>query len=60
MTTITEADVKEAALAWLADLGWSVAHGPDIADVAVVESNPSPSATTFETVCRRMGHSDGH
>ena len=31
MTTITEADVEEAALAWLADLGWGVAHGPDIA-----------------------------
>ena len=31
MTTITEADVEEAALAWLADLGWMVAHGPDIA-----------------------------
>ena len=31
MTTITEADVEEASLAWLADLGWGVAHGPDIA-----------------------------
>ena len=31
MTTITEADVEEAALAWLADLDWGVAHGPDIA-----------------------------
>ena len=31
MTTITEADVEEAALAWLSDLGWVVAHGPDIA-----------------------------
>ena len=31
MTTITEADVEEAALAWLADLGWRVEHGPDIA-----------------------------
>ena len=31
MTTITEADVEEAALAWLFDLGWVVAHGPDIA-----------------------------
>ena len=31
MTTITEAIVEEAALAWLADLGWQVAHGPDIA-----------------------------
>ena len=31
MTTINEADVEKAALAWLSDLGWQVAHGPDIA-----------------------------
>ena len=31
MTTLTEADVEQAALDWLADLGWGVAHGPDIA-----------------------------
>ena len=31
MTTLTEADVEQAALAWLDNLGWSVAHGPDIA-----------------------------
>ena len=31
MTTITEAIVEEAALAWLKDLGWQTAHGPDIA-----------------------------
>ena len=31
MTTLTEADVESAALAWLSDLGWQVAHGPDIA-----------------------------
>ena len=31
MTTITEAIVEEAALAWLGDLGWQVAHGADIA-----------------------------
>ena len=31
MTTITEADVEQAALAWLSGLGWGVAHGPDIA-----------------------------
>ena len=30
MTTITEADVEQAALDWLAGLGWQVAHGPDI------------------------------
>ena len=31
MTTLTEADVEEATLGWLATLGWQVAHGPDIA-----------------------------
>ena len=31
MTTINESVVEQAALAWLGDLGWQVAHGPDIA-----------------------------
>ena len=31
MTTLTEADVEQAALDWLVALGWSVAHGSDIA-----------------------------
>ena len=31
MPPLTEADVEAAALAWLENLGWSVAHGPDIA-----------------------------
>ena len=31
MTSLTEADVEVAALAWLSGLGWDVAHGPDIA-----------------------------
>ena len=31
MTTITEADVEQATLDWLAAVGWSVAHGLDIA-----------------------------
>ena len=31
MTTITEADVEQAALDWLLGLGWQVAHGADIA-----------------------------
>ena len=30
MTTLTESDVEEAALAWLHSLGWRVLHGPDI------------------------------
>ena len=31
MTTITESTIEDAALAWLESLGWSIAHGPDIA-----------------------------
>ena len=31
MTTITEAEVEQAALDWLTTLGWQVAHGSDIA-----------------------------
>ena len=31
MTTLTEADLEAASLAWLAALGWQTAHGPDIA-----------------------------
>ena len=31
MTTLTEAEVGQAALAWLGGLGWRVAHRPDIA-----------------------------
>ena len=30
-TSIAEADVEQAALAWLESLDWQVAHGPDIA-----------------------------
>ncbi len=31
MTTLTEAGVEAAALAWLAGVGWQMARGPDIA-----------------------------
>ncbi len=31
MTTLTEADVEQAALDWLEGLGWRLARGPDIA-----------------------------
>ena len=31
MTTFTESTVENAALDWLESLGWSIAHGPDIA-----------------------------
>ena len=35
MNTFTEAIVEEIALDWLESLGWTVAHGPDIAPGAV-------------------------
>ena len=31
MTTLTESEVEQVALGWLANIGWQVAHGPDIA-----------------------------
>ena len=31
MSRFSESDVEEAALAWLESLGWSIAHGPNIA-----------------------------
>ena len=31
MTSFTESHAEEAALAWLAALGYAVLHGPDIA-----------------------------
>ena len=31
MTTITVAEVEQAALDWLSSLGWAVAYGLDIA-----------------------------
>ncbi len=31
MTTLTEADVEQTGLEWLAGLGWRVAQRPDIA-----------------------------
>ncbi len=35
MTTLTETDVEQATLEWLAVLGWQVAHGSDIAPDAL-------------------------
>ena len=35
MSAFSESGVEAAALAWLADLGWAVAHGPDIAPDAL-------------------------
>ena len=38
MTSFSESEVKQIALDWLAGLGWSVAHGPDIAPGALQKS----------------------
>lgn len=35
MSGVSEANVEEAALDWLRDVGWAVAYGPDIAPDAV-------------------------
>ena len=35
MTSFSESEVEQLALDWLAGLGWSVAHGPDIAPGAL-------------------------
>ena len=45
MTTLTEAVVEEAALNWLAGLGWQVAHGPDIAP-----DTPGAERTDYDQV----------
>ena len=31
MSGLSESDVEDAALAWLAGVGWTVAHGSDVA-----------------------------
>src|SRR5208283_829236 len=31
MSRLTESDIEQANLDWLSDLGWAVAHGPDMA-----------------------------
>ena len=45
MTTLTEAHVEQATLAWLNQIGWAVAHGPDIAPDA-----PSAERSDYEQV----------
>ena len=45
MTSITEADVEDAALGWLENLNWHVTHGPDIAP-----DTPSAERTDYGKV----------
>jgi type I restriction enzyme R subunit len=49
VTGFTESVVEDAALAWLASLGWHVAHGPDIAP----EAPAAERASYGEVVLRR-------
>ena len=45
MTGVTESTVEDAALAYLQDLGWDIAHGPDIAP-----GTPSAERTDYGDV----------
>ena len=45
MTTLNENTVEQAALSWLRELGWQVAHGPDIAP-----DGPSPERDDYGDV----------
>ena len=48
MTTLTEADVEEAALEWLDALGWQTAHGPDIGPGSPGEERADYGAVVLE------------
>ena len=45
LNTIYESDIEEAALEWLADLGYTVLHGPDIAP-----DTPNAERSTYKEV----------
>ena len=49
MSAITEDDVEQAALQWLAGLGWSIAHGPDISPPDA--GTPGTERDTYRNVC---------
>ena len=70
MTTLTEAVVEDAALAYLESLGWTIAHGPDIAAEertdygqvileqrlrdALARLNPSLPASALDDALRKL------
>ena len=41
---VSESDVEDAALGWLAGLGWTVAHGPGVAPDAPAGAARPPQA----------------
>ena len=45
MTRVTESEVEDAALAWLAGLGYAVVHGPDIGP-----EGPAPERGSYDEV----------
>ena len=45
---LTKSDVEEAALEWLAALGWRKAHGPDIGPGAAGEERADYGAVVLE------------
>ena len=45
MTTITESEVEAAALEWLEGIGWTIAHGSDIAP-----ESPGPERSDYGSV----------
>ena len=55
MTTITEADVEQAALDWLATLGWQLARGPDVAP-----GTPNAKRTDYGKVALERRSRGGH
>ena len=46
MSGISESHVEEAALEWLAELGYAVLHGPDISP-----DGPTPERVSHDQVC---------
>ena len=61
MSAFSESGVEAAALAWLADLGWAVAHGPDIApDALAAERSDYGQVLLGQRLCDSLArlHSD--
>ena len=48
MTTLHESDIEDAALEWLGELGWQVAHGPDIAPDTVASERDDYGQVVLE------------
>ena len=48
LTVLTEATVEDAALAWLENLGWTIAHGPGIAPGAATEERTDYGQVVLE------------